>query len=262
MFVELAWCVVLFLNCILRVNSVGINGEEERCVLSIANKAHRRTAVLVGQPSSSGIGDFGLNNEFCSYLGIPYARPPIGRLRFEVSVPKMFILYSTHVVIFCGFFFHARALNIECRRVWQIQQPPRLAPLFAGPVKKYFTKVGNICLQMSYSYGGTGENIIGNENCLYLNVHTAYRAYESPPPPPTLTANNKTHRTRNKRSPQQQQQHRQQLHETLLPVVLWIHGGSFNLGSSTSDTNGPDYLVEKVPIPPHLLRVHIYIYNR
>lgn len=130
-----------------------------------------------------------------------------------------------------------------------------MAPLFGGgsggdgePVKKYFTKVGNVCLQMSYSYGGVGENIIGNENCLYLNVHTtAYGTNEKPPPPPPPPISSrsyKMHRTRNKRSHSPQQQK----YETLLPVVLWIHGGSFNLGSSTSDTNGPDYLVEKVGI--------------
>lgn len=32
----------------------------------------------------------------------------------------------------------------------------------------------------------------------------------------------------------------------LKPVVVWVHGGSYNVGSGSSDTNGTDYIVAKV----------------
>lgn len=67
----------------------------------------------------------------------------------------------------------------------------------------------NICSQ----YDTETKNIIGNEDCLYLNVYT--------PKLPTADS-----------SP--------------LPVMFFIHGGGFVFGHGTDDSaHGPDFLVEK-----------------
>lgn len=106
--------------------------------------------------------------KICSFLGIPYAQPPIGDLRFESPQP----------------------LN--------------------------WTKLGNFdempdkCAQMNVRTGNTE----GDEDCLYVSVFAPLR----------------------------------NVNETLLPVFFWIHGGSFWSGSSDSDHNGFDYIVEQVSI--------------
>ncbi|KAJ6641393.1 Juvenile hormone esterase [Pseudolycoriella hygida] len=105
---------------------------------------------------------------FCAYTGIPYAKPPIEKDRFE---------------------------------------PPKKLSLWKGT--KQFTKTTNVCVQLSYE---TYE-VIGNEDCLFLNIFT--------------TAN---------RNPRKGE---------LLPVMFWIHGGSFNVGSAGSDLNRPDFFLEK-----------------
>lgn len=103
----------------------------------------------------------------CSFLGIPYAQPPIGDLRFE------------------------------------------------SPQPVNWTKLGNFvempdkCAQM-ISAAGTVE---GDEDCLYLSVFAPMRRSEN---------------------------------DSLLPVFFWIHGGSFWAGSSDSDHNGFDFIVEQV----------------
>lgn len=63
------------------------------------------------------------------------------------------------------------------------------------------------------------REVVGSENCLFLNVYTIINRNET---------NNENH--------------------PLMPVMVWIHGGSYNTGSAGSDTNGPDYIVEKVYI--------------
>ncbi|XP_017784079.1 PREDICTED: esterase B1-like [Nicrophorus vespilloides] len=62
----------------------------------------------------------------------------------------------------------------------------------------------------SYSRHMVFQNVIGSEDCLYLNVYT-----------PTLPNN-----------------------ETILkPVMVWIHGGGFTSGSSKREMYGPEFLV-------------------
>ncbi len=89
------------------------------------------------------------------FLGIPYAAPPVGELRWRPPQPH----------------------------------PPWSAPLDAS-------RPGSQCPQIVPVI----NQISGNENCLFLNVF-------SPSPPPTRP----------------------------LPVMVWIHGGGFTVGSSMDD---------------------------
>nr|QLI62116.1 carboxylesterase 4 [Streltzoviella insularis] len=106
--------------------------------------------------------------QYYSFKGVPYAKPPLGELRFSVPVPS---------------------------EPWKGIRDA--------------TKNCNICAQFDRDTNG----IIGDEDCLYLNVYT-----------PKLSTTN----------------------STLLPVMVYIHGGGFVFGSGTDDViHGPDYLVEK-----------------
>ncbi|XP_063220688.1 esterase E4-like isoform X7 [Bacillus rossius redtenbacheri] len=103
---------------------------------------------------------------FYSFQGVPYARPPVGDLRF---------------------------------------QAPREAQSWRGV--RDATVEGSICPQ--YDNGP----IRGSEDCLFINVYT----------PKLPSASN----------------------STLLPVMVWIHGGSLIIGSGNSVNYGPDFLVSK-----------------
>lgn len=98
-----------------------------------------------------------------SFLGVPYARPPIGKLRFSDPVPKE----PWHGI-----------LNAQTE--------------------------GEECTQIS------GDSIKGSEDCLSLNTYT-----------PTLNKN------------------------ASLPVMIFIHGGTFIRRNSSRILYGPDYLLVK-----------------
>lgn len=106
-----------------------------------------------------------------SFQGIPYALPPIGKLRFEVPQPAN---AWTNVLI--------------------------------------ANKDAEVCIQRDFILS---RDIIGSENCLYLNVYT-----------PKL--------------PNSQNQDVDEKY----PVMFWIHGGAFIQGSSDSNIYGPGYLLD------------------
>lgn len=89
---------------------------------------------------------------------------------------------------------------------------PKKIALWKGA--KQFTEEANACVQMSYE---TFE-VIGSEDCLFLNIYTIMSG--------------------NKNSGE--------IVGNLMPVLFWIHGGSFNIGSASSDLNRPDLIIEKV----------------
>ncbi|XP_037043953.1 cholinesterase 2-like [Bradysia coprophila] len=89
---------------------------------------------------------------------------------------------------------------------------PKKIPFWRG--RKRFIEDANICVQMSYET----FQVIGNEDCLYLNIFTLKSRQ-------TEKNNENT--------------------DNLMPVLFFIHGGSFNIGSSNSNLNMPDYILEK-----------------
>lgn len=107
------------------------------------------------------------------------------------------------------------------------KQPPQPSYQWIG--KKIFAKEANICVQMSYTY--TNVSIVGSEDCLYLNVYTK-------------KLKNKT----------------KYMPIKLMPVMVWIHGGSFNLGSAGSDADTPDYIVEKVITNINIKIISFYVF--
>ncbi|XP_020283640.1 esterase E4-like isoform X4 [Pseudomyrmex gracilis] len=124
-----------------------------------------RVAVNVREGRLIGIVEEGCCGSYVAFKGIPYAKPPVGDLRFKDPVP---------------------------------------AEPWSGD--RDASKYGNVCIQVDF----VTNTIIGDEDCLYLNVYTT----DIKPP--------------KKRA-----------------VMVWIHGGGFFCGESTSTFFGPDYIVPK-----------------
>ncbi|XP_069696457.1 carboxylic ester hydrolase-like isoform X2 [Periplaneta americana] len=111
--------------------------------------------------------------EIFSFQGIPYAKPPVGELRF---------------------------------------QPPQPPEPWTGVLDA--TKEGPDCMQRPLPPRPKSPEVVGDEDCLYLNVYT-----------PLLPADGEV--------------------AELLPVMFWIHGGGWVAGSGSSDLYGPQYLLDK-----------------
>ncbi|XP_050428100.1 juvenile hormone esterase-like [Adelges cooleyi] len=104
--------------------------------------------------------------KFYSFTSIPYAKPPIGDLRFKAPEP---------------------------------------AEPWKGTLDT--TKEATMCIQSNEVFIKQPESLVlGDEDCLYLNIYTP-------------NVNGK------------------------LPVMFWIHGGAFVVGSG--GTGGPDYFMDK-----------------
>ncbi|XP_034951576.1 esterase FE4-like [Chelonus insularis] len=105
------------------------------------------------------------NIPVAAYLGIPYAEPPIGELRFKSPKPW--------------------------QQSWRITRNA--------------TKDGPICAQLNRN-----KEYLGNEDCLYLNIFV-----------PEMAEGEK------------------------VPVLVFIHGGAFILGSNNSTFLQPTYLLNQ-----------------
>ncbi|GLG95960.1 Esterase FE4 precursor, putative [Gryllus bimaculatus] len=105
-------------------------------------------------------------NSYFSFQGIPYAKPPVGPLRFQVAQP----------VEPWGGVRDALKEGPSCPQIEWIKKLP------------YF----------------------GDEDCLYVNVYS-----------PQLPSIKTPH----------------------YPVMVWIHGGGFEVGNGDADMYGPEYLV-------------------
>lgn len=104
-----------------------------------------------------------LSENYFSFQGIRYAKPPIGNLRFKDP------------------------------------QPPEQYEGILDATKKSSTSISKNILTQLYD---------GNEDCLFLNVYV-----------------------------------KKLLPTKLLPVMVFIHGGSFKSGSGSRSLYGPDYLL-------------------
>lgn len=122
---------------------------------------HTKWGIIRGKWSRS-VRD----QRIANFLGIPYALPPVGDLRFKS--PQRW------------------------NQAWN--------------TIRNATTDGEQCLQMSNS------EIVGSEDCLYLNIFIPYI--------PGIQKMN-------------------------LPVLVFIHGGGFSSGSSNSTEYAPDYLLDK-----------------
>ncbi|KAH9641207.1 hypothetical protein HF086_004594 [Spodoptera exigua] len=115
---------------------------------------------LRGQVLDAVVGDF----QYFSFKGIPYAKPPVGKLRFK---------------------------------------DPEYLDSWEGVLDA--TEHGSVCPQFNPI---TAVYTSGSEDCLFLNVYT-----------PNVAP------------------------DTLLPVVVFIHGGAYIFGSGNTDLYRPDYLL-------------------
>ncbi|XP_039310191.1 esterase E4 [Solenopsis invicta] len=120
--------------------------------------------VQVTEGKLTGVVEDGHNVRYCAFRGIPYAKPPVGELRFKDPVP---------------------------------------AEPWSGD--RDASKHGNIAVQINMFT----REIEGDEDCLYLNVYTT------------------------------------KIDSEKRPVMVWVHGGGFFLGSGNADFYGPDFIVKK-----------------
>ncbi|XP_018054574.1 PREDICTED: esterase E4-like isoform X1 [Atta colombica] len=125
---------------------------------------NNRVDVHVYEGKLIGIVEEAVHGDhYVAFRGIPYAKPPIGELRFKDPLPS---------------------------ERWVGDRDA--------------SKYGNIAVQVDL----LTREIIGDEDCLYLNIYTVDIVKKR-------------------------------------PIMVWIHGGAFIWGSGNAAWYGPDYIVQK-----------------
>ncbi|XP_034943628.1 cholinesterase 1-like [Chelonus insularis] len=144
--------IIFFLYCVILVNSQGK-------LTDVVQTKYGPVRGEIYETVQTGV-------EYSSFRGIPYAKPPVGKLRF---------------------------------------QPPQ--------VPNAWTEVLDTMDDPSPCPQLDGTDVIGDEDCLYLNVYSPELKLSSP--------------------------------KELRAVMVWIYGGAFVSGSVNTSSYRPDFLIEK-----------------
>ncbi|XP_046396391.1 juvenile hormone esterase-like [Ischnura elegans] len=137
---------------------------------------------------------------FVSFRGIPYAKPPVGSLRFA---------------------------------------PPEPVGPWNGVLDA--TKDAPLCIQKNYLVAG--YPVLGQEDCLYINVYVPLnrqkpKIFSEAPIPLNPNSQSRWWEDRSRSSASSR-------HGSLLPVMVYIHGGGFFSGAGSSTLHGPEYIIDR-----------------
>lgn len=158
-------------------------------------------------------------NSYYSFQGIPYAKPPLGELRFKVW-PGL----RLGVV---RFWMQLQVCNISCKILITIIQDP--LPLEPWTRILDATKEAPPSWQLDRPSG----TIIGSENCLHLNIFTKSVSLGSTVNSWRIACNCLVF-SRSKIDSSK-----------LYPVIVYIYPGAYKHGTNSQSHVGPDYLMTK-----------------
>ncbi|CAG9863042.1 unnamed protein product [Phyllotreta striolata] len=154
------------------LNAIGLFGFGWGLNFIDPEKVNKNLVVTTNKGFVQGrTGTTYLGRNYWAFEGIPFAKPPIGNLRFRAP---------------------------ESPRSWN------------GVLDA--TKERTSCVEMMNNLEWNDIMVFGNEDCLYINVYTSKNPSTS---------------------------------KELLPVMVWIYGGAFAFGNSSSKFYGADNYLEQ-----------------